>query len=46
VEQFTFMDMEQVKMVKPLIQIDDVVREMTDEEYELYLLDTQSDPIE
>ena len=25
-------------MSKPLIQIDDVVREMTDEEYEQYLL--------
>lgn len=44
-EQFTFTDMEQVKMAtakaktteKPLIQIDDFVREMTDEEYSLYL---------
>jgi hypothetical protein len=24
-------------MTKPLIQIDDLVREMTDEEYEIYL---------
>jgi hypothetical protein len=54
VEQFTFMDMEQVKMAtakttaiqKPLIQIDDEIREMTDQEYELYLLDTQSSPSE
>jgi hypothetical protein len=31
------MDMELVKMEKPLIQIDDEVREMTDEEHEAYL---------
>jgi hypothetical protein len=29
--------MEQAKMTNPLIQIDDEVREMTDEEYEAYL---------
>jgi hypothetical protein len=28
------MDMERVKMTKPLIQIEDEVREMTDEEYD------------
>jgi len=27
-------------MTKPNIQIDDIVREMTDEEYETYLLET------
>jgi hypothetical protein len=32
------MDMEQVKMTKPLIQIDDEVREMTDDEYSDYLI--------
>jgi hypothetical protein len=31
------MDMERVNMTKPLIQIDDDVREMTDEEYAEYL---------
>ena len=44
-EQFTFTDTEQVKMAtakakateKPLIQIDDLVREMTDEEFAAHL---------
>jgi hypothetical protein len=30
------MDTEQAKMTKPLIQIDDEVREMTDDEYAQY----------
>jgi hypothetical protein len=30
------MDTEQAKMSNPLIQIDDEVREMTDEEYAIY----------
>jgi hypothetical protein len=30
--------MERVKMANPLIQIDDEIREMTDEEYAEYLL--------
>ena len=29
-------------MTKPLIQIDDLVREMTDEEYAVYLADQES----
>ena len=29
-------------MEKPLIQIDDLVREMTDEEYEQYLIDQEN----
>jgi hypothetical protein len=36
--------MEQVKMANPLIQIDDEVREMTDEEYENYLAQVASTP--
>ncbi len=50
VEQFTSTDMEQVKMAKakttekPLIQIDDEVREMTDEEYATYLLKIADPP--
>jgi hypothetical protein len=32
-----FTDMERAKMTNPLIQIDDEVREMTDEEHEAYL---------
>jgi hypothetical protein len=31
-------------MSKPLIQIDDLVREMTDEEYAQYLLDQANTP--
>jgi hypothetical protein len=31
-------------MSKPLIQIDDLVREMTDEEYAQYLLDQANAP--
>jgi hypothetical protein len=31
-------------MSKPLIQIDDIVREMTDEEYAQYLIDEQNVP--
>jgi hypothetical protein len=31
-------------MEKPLIQIDDEVREMTDEEYQQYLLDQENTP--
>jgi hypothetical protein len=31
-------------MTNPLIQIDDLVREMTDEEYEQYLLDQETAP--
>jgi hypothetical protein len=31
-------------MSKPLIQIDDLVREMTDEEYALYLQQTADTP--
>ena len=34
--QFTFTDMEQAKMTNALIQIDDEIREMTDEEYAAY----------
>jgi hypothetical protein len=30
-------------MTKPLIQIDDEVREMTDEEYEIYLEEQKQD---
>jgi hypothetical protein len=30
-------------MTNPLIQIDDLVREMTDEEYETYLRETQNE---
>ena len=37
-----FMDMERVKMEKPLIQIDDLVREMTDDEHAEYLLMQES----
>ena len=40
------MDMERVNMTNPLIQIDDEIREMTDEEYADYLLEIQdSTPI-
>ena len=31
-------------MANPLIQIDDVVREMTDEEYAQYLIECESIP--
>jgi hypothetical protein len=31
-------------MSKPLIQIDDLIREMTDEEYETYLQDVADAP--
>lgn len=31
-------------MTKPTIQIDDEVREMTDEEYEQYLIDREHGP--
>jgi hypothetical protein len=31
-------------MEKPLMQIDDLVREMTDEEYEQYLVDEKDFP--
>jgi hypothetical protein len=48
-----FTDMEQVKMAtakktateKPLIQIDDEVRQMTDEEYAAYLLEIERMPV-
>jgi hypothetical protein len=32
-------------MDKPLIQIDDLVREMTDEEYEVYLESIENIPV-
>jgi hypothetical protein len=32
-------------MNKPLIQIDDLVREMTDEEYEVYLESIENIPV-
>ncbi len=32
-------------MDKPLIQIDDEVREMTDEEYEVYLETVKDEPV-
>jgi DNA-binding NarL/FixJ family response regulator len=32
-------------MTKPNIQIDDVVREMTDEEYEIYLAEQEQDAL-
>jgi hypothetical protein len=38
------MDMEPVKMTKPLIQIDDEIREMTDEEYAEYLQIVENAP--
>jgi hypothetical protein len=36
------MDMERVKMTNPNIQIDDLVREMTDEEYAQYLFEVEN----
>ena len=33
-----------VSIQKPLIQVDDLVREMTDEEYEIYLLIVAAEP--
>jgi hypothetical protein len=41
------MDMERVKMAtdpKPLIQIDDEIREMTDQEYAVYLQEIANVP--
>ena len=37
VEQLPFTDTESPKMTRPFIQIGDETREMTDEEYEVYV---------
>jgi len=45
VAQFAFMDTTMADNTKPLIQIDDLVREMTDEEYAEYLARPIAEPL-